>query len=193
MCVRLVNETNQMEAIELTIVALSESLSQPGNYALILEDMVSQRRVPLIIGPAEARAIAMAIEKMTPYRPQTHDLFFQTLERLNTHPTSVEIHRVGENSVFFAYLHLNTPSGPVSIDARPSDAIALAVRAGCSIFMNKTVLDISGYYPDDTARALDGFYAACTLTELDDLLDNTLKKEDYESAALVRDAIERRK
>lgn len=182
-----------MEAIELTIVALSESLSQPGNYALILEDRITQRRVPLIIGPAEAQAIAMAMEKLTPYRPQTHDLFFHTLERLDTHPTSVQIHRVGENSVFFAYLHLDTPSGPISIDARPSDAIALAVRAGCSIFMNRTVLEASGYSSDNTARALEGFYAAYTLTELEDLLDNTLKKEDYESAARVRDAIERRK
>ncbi len=178
--------------IELSIVALSESLSKPGNYALMLEDPASKRRIPLIIGTAEAQAIAMAMEKMIPVRPTTHDLFYDVLQRLNTTLTSVLIDRVDHNNVFFARLNLDGPTGSLLLDARPSDAIALAVRAGCPVLVTSAVLEKTGYYPDDKVRDKKGSYAEFTLAELEDLLANIIKKEDYESAARVRDAIERR-
>ncbi|MGF7214709.1 hypothetical protein GGR92_000849 [Spirosoma lacussanchae] len=182
-----------METIELSIVALSESLSKPGNYALMLEDAHSKRRIPLIIGPAEAQAIAMAMEKMNPVRPMTHDLFHQTLERLETRLTKVLIDRVDSDYVFFAQLYLDGPLGPLQIDARPSDAIAMAVRASCPVLVTQAVLELTGYYPDDKVRDKKGSYAEYTLAELEDLLARIIRKEDYESAARVRDAIERRR
>ena len=180
-----------METIELSIVALSESLSKPGNYALILEDSDSKRRIPLIIGPAEAQAIAMSMEKMVPLRPMTHDLFYQTLERLQTRLTGVLIDRL-DDSVFFASITLNGPLGEQHLDARPSDAIALAVRSGCLVRVTSAVLEMAGYLPDDKVRDKKGSYAEYTLAELDELLAKIIKKEDYESAARVRDAIDRR-
>ena len=176
----------------MNIVALSESLSKPGNYALMLEDPLSKRRIPLIIGPAEAQAIAMAMEKMMPVRPMTHDLFHLTLDRLTTHLTRVVIHRVDEDNVFFASMYLDSPQGAFQLDARPSDAIALAVRAGCPVLVTPALLETTGYLPDDKVREKKGSYAEYTLAELQDLLEKIIRKEDYESAARVRDAIDRR-
>ena len=175
----------------MSIVALSESLSKPGNYALILEDTESKRRIPLIIGPAEAQAIAMSMEKMVPVRPMTHDLFYQTLSQLQTRLIEVLIDRIDDN-VFFARITLSGLLGEQHLDARPSDAIALAVRAGCPVRVTSAVLETAGYLPDDKVRDKKGSYAEYTLAELDELLAKIIKKEDYESAARVRDAIERR-
>lgn len=182
-----------MKMIELSIVALSESLSKPGNYALMLEDALSKRRIPLIIGPHEAQAIAMAMEKMVPVRPMTHDLFYQTLTQLETSLINVQIDRLDGNYMFSAHLYLSGPSGPFWMDARPSDAIALAVRASCPVLVTQLILDATGYYPDDKVRDKKGSYAEYTLDELEELLAKIIKKEDYESAARVRDAIERRR
>lgn len=182
-----------METIELSIVGLSESLSKPGNYALMLEDPLSKRRIPLIIGPAEAQAIAMAMEKMTPVRPMTHDIFHLTITKLGARLTSAVIHRVDADHVFFAYICLDSPQGPFQLDARPSDAIALAVRAGCPVLVGAAVLETTGYLPDDKVRDKKGSYAEYTLAELEELLSKIIRKEDYESAARVRDAIDRRR
>ena len=176
----------------MSIVALSESLSKPGNYALILEDSDSKRRIPLIIGPAEAQAIAMSMEKMMPVRPMTHDLFHQTLDRLQTRLTEVLIDRIDDDAIFFARITLSGPLGEQQLDARPSDAIALAVRAGCPVRVTPAVLEAAGYLPDDKVRDKKGSYAEYTLEELEELLARIIKKEDYESAARVRDAIDRR-
>jgi uncharacterized protein len=181
-----------MEPIEINIAGLSESLSQPGNYALMLEDPISKRRIPLIIGPTEAQSIAMVMEQMTPARPMTHDLFFQTLTHLKAKVTQVLIDRVDNGGVFFARLHLLSPEGPVWFDARPSDAIAMAVRAGCPVRVAHAVLETTGYLTDEKVRDKKGSYAEYTLAELQELLESIIKKEDYESAARVRDAIQRR-
>lgn len=180
-----------MEKRELWIVALSESISKPSHYALILEDTVSKRRIPLIIGVSEAQAIAIAMEKMKPNRPQTHDLFQQTILQLKAKLVEVLIHRL-EKDIFYANIILETESGILEIDARPSDAIALAVRFGCSVFATVEVIENSAYDFDDKTRDKRGSYAEYTLEELQELLNKIIKKEDYESAARVRDAIERR-
>jgi uncharacterized protein len=178
---------------ELWIVALSESQSKPNQYALILEDTVSKRRIPLIIGQAEAQAIAIAMEKMTPNRPQTHDLFANTLRVLNANLTHVLINRF-ENEIFHASLFLKTPDNQIfEIDSRPSDAIALAVRMGCSVFATTDIVEQSAYFFDDKTRDKKGSYAEYTLDELEELLKKIIAKEDYESAVRVREAIARRK
>jgi uncharacterized protein len=181
-----------METRELWIVALSESISKPGHYALILEDTQSKRRIPLIIGVGEAQAIAIAMEKMQPSRPQTHDLFQNTLLKLNASLTHIVINRL-EKEIFYANIILKSPIETFEIDARPSDAIALAVRFGCPIYATSEVIENSAYDFDEKTRDKRGSYAEYTLEELDELLAKIIKKEDYESAARVRDAIERRK
>lgn len=180
-----------MEKRELWIVALSESISKPNHYALILEETTSKRRIPLIIGLNEAQAIAIAMEKMQPNRPQTHDLFQQTILQLNATLQEVLIYHL-EKELFYAYLILKTTTGLLEIDARPSDAIALAVRFGCPIFATNEVFENSAYDFDEKTRDKRGSYAEYTLEELEELLQKIIKKEDYESAARVRDAIEKR-
>ncbi|TDB60388.1 bifunctional nuclease family protein [Arundinibacter roseus] len=177
---------------ELWIVALSESQSVPNRYALILEDTVSKRRIPLIIGVAEAQAIAIPMEKMTPGRPQTHDLLATVIRQLDATVKHVVINRF-EQGVFFASVFLEKSAVLMEIDARPSDAIALAVRMGCSIFAEEAIIEQSAYYFDEKTRDKKGSYAEYTLDELEELLKKIIAKEDYESAVRVREAIERRK
>jgi len=181
-----------METTDLSIIALSESLSRPGQYALLLEDTASKRRIPLIIGVSEAQAIAVSMEKMQPLRPFTHDLFYQTLLQAGIHMKEALITNI-ENEVFYASLILTTPTGEtLTLDARPSDAIALAVRFDCPLRATVTVVEASGYYVDEKTRDKKGSYAEYTMAELEDLLSKIIRKEDYESAARVRDAIDRR-
>lgn len=183
-----------MNNVELSIIALSESVSKPGNYALILEEAVGKRRIPLIIGPTEAQAIAIALEKMQPFRPLTHDLFFQTLTALNARLHYVLLNRL-ERDVFYASIFLKVEGKPelLELDARPSDALALAVRFNCPLYATAQVVEESAYSFDEKGQEKKGSYAEYTLEELEELLAKILKKEDYESAARVRDAIERRK
>lgn len=183
-----------MNNVELSIIALSESISKPGNYALILEETRTKRRIPLIIGPNEAQSIAIAMEKMEPFRPLTHDLFHQTLRKLNTRIQSVLIHRL-DNEVFYASIFVKSEATNelIEIDARPSDALALAVRFNCPIYATQQVIDAASYSFDEKGQDKKGSYAEYTLEELEELLAKIIKKEDYESAARVRDAIERRR
>ncbi|GAB4046055.1 bifunctional nuclease family protein [Spirosoma litoris] len=179
--------------IDLSIIALSESLSKPGNYALILEDTVGKRRIPLIIGASEAQAIAVAMEKMQPLRPFTHDLFYRTLKQTGILLKEAVITRV-QDEIFYAIIVVLKPDGEtLKLDARPSDAIALAVRFDCPLRASEEVVNTSGYFVDDKTRDKKGSYAEYTLAELEELLAKIIKKEDYESAARVRDAIDRRK
>ncbi|MFD2935146.1 bifunctional nuclease family protein [Spirosoma flavum] len=179
--------------IDLSIIALSESISKPGNYALILEDVVGKRRIPLIIGTSEAQAIAVAMEKMQPLRPFTHDLFYQTLKQTGIIMKEAVITRV-QDEIFYAHIVLLTPVGATLVmDARPSDAIALAVRFDCPLRATLDVVETSGYFIDDKVRDKKGSYAEYTMAELEELLARIIKKEDYESAARVRDAIDKRK
>lgn len=177
---------------ELWIIALSESQSQAGQYALILEETVSKRRIPLIIGLTEAQAIAIAMEKMQPFRPQTHDLMASIIRQLQATVTRVVLNRI-EQSVFYASVWLKTATDELEVDARPSDAIALAVRMGCPVYATSEVIEQSAYYPDDKTREKKGSYAEYTLEELEELLSKVIAKEDYESAVRIREAIARRK
>ncbi|AQG78918.1 bifunctional nuclease family protein [Spirosoma montaniterrae] len=182
-----------MPPIDLSIIALSESISQPGNYALILEDKEGKRRIPLVIGPTEAQAIAVAMEKMQPLRPFTHDLITNIMRQTGVRLKEVLISRF-ENDIFYADIVLLRDNGEaISMDARPSDAIALAVRFDCPLRATPDVVEASGYFVDDRTRDKKGSYAEYTLAELEELLTKIIKKEDYESAARIRDAIDRRR
>ena len=182
------------EKRELTVAAMSASESQPGNYALILEDMENRRRMPVIIGTSEAQAIAIAVERMQPVRPLTHDLLKSMLDALSARLQEVLIHSLIDG-VFHATMLLKTDTGDIrEIDARTSDAIALAVRCNAPIFTYEHVIEEAGILADSIlARQKKGSLAAYTLAELEDLLQKLIEKEDYESASRIRDYISRRK
>lgn len=180
--------------IELFIVGLSNSVSQEGkNYALVLQEANGERKFPIIIGLYESLSIATVMEKLTPVRPITHDLFKQTLDILNAAIKEVAISDV-RNDIFYAEITLVTPAGEFVIDARPSDAIALAIRFGSPIFTYEEVMQKVAVVENMEGLSLGkSSLAEYSLKELEDLMASILAKEDYETAARVRDVIERRK
>ena len=182
------------EKRELAIVALSSSESQPGNYVLILEDMDLKRRIPIIIGMSEAQSIAVAMEQMQPSRPLTHDLLKTVMDTLGGVLKEVVIHHLTDG-VFHSWLILQKPDGAVEeIDARPSDAIALAVRCGVPVFSFENVILDAGIRAESLpGRQTGGSFATYSLAELEELLEKVLEKEDYESASKIRDYIQKRR
>ena len=129
-----------MEKIELDIVGLSYSQTQSGAYALVLGERGGKRRLPIIIGGFEAQAIAIELEKMTPSRPLTHDLFFAFAKEFEINFKEIVIYNLVEG-IFFARLICEQDGQLKEIDARTSDAVALAVRFNCPIFIDKKLLN----------------------------------------------------
>ncbi len=185
-----------MKKIELNIIALATSESHKGNYALILEEHKGFRRLPIIIGPFEAQAIAVALERMLPNRPLTHDLFKNTLEAANITITEAIIIKM-EGDIFHAVIYGKKADGtPLQVDARSSDAIALAVRFGCPIYTTEDIMQKAGVLLDSASKAFTnkrGKLADYSLEELEQMLKQVLAKEDYESAMKIRDAIEKKR
>ncbi|MEL6637579.1 MAG: bifunctional nuclease family protein [Bacteroidota bacterium] len=181
-----------MKKIELNIIALANSESSEGNFALILEEQAGFRRLPIIIGPFEAQAIAISLERMQPKRPLTHDLFKNTLELLGAQITEILISDLVEG-VFFATLYGTQSDGsPLQVDARSSDAIALAVRFQCPIYTTEAILQSAGVALDSPSKAFTnkrGSLSEYSREELERLLAQVLAKEDYESASKIRDAL----
>ncbi|MEL6945252.1 MAG: bifunctional nuclease family protein, partial [Bacteroidota bacterium] len=123
-----------MKEIELNIIALANAESSPGNYALILEEHKGFRRLPIIIGAFEAQAIAVSLERMQPNRPLTHDLFKNTLDEAGISIHKVLISALKEGVFHALIIGVKANGTLLEVDARTSDAIALAVRYGCPIF-----------------------------------------------------------
>src|SRR5689334_18563130 len=138
-----------MKKIELEIVALSHSITQTHSYAVVLGEVSGLRRLPIVIGGFEAQAIAVALERMEPSRPLTHDLFANFMSTFNIELTEVIIYKL-EEGIFFAQLVCQHEGETVEIDARTSDALALAVRAGCRIYTYENILDTAGLFLDQT-------------------------------------------
>lgn len=182
-----------MEKIEVRVVALSSSETSPGNFALVLETLGAQNRMAIIIGAAEAQSIAVYMERMQLPRPLTHDLLKTTITELGAILKEVVIHTIVDG-MFHAWMVLETADKTEKkIDARTSDAIALAVRFGCPIYVHDFVL-VEAMIKEDTLRKslLKGSVAEYSLAELQSLLADLLAKEDYESASRVRDMIRKR-
>lgn len=182
------------EKKELAIVALSSSESQPGNYVLILEDLEQQRRIPIIIGMPEAQAIAIAMEQMQPARPLTHDLLKSAILALGGTLKEVVIHQLTDG-IFHARLVLEKHDATLlEVDARASDAIALAVRCQVPVYSFEKVILDAGIQADTLAgHQMGGSLAKYSLAELEALLEKVIAKEDYESASKIRDYIEKRR
>ncbi len=195
------NSNSIMEKIKLDIIGLSYSQTQTGAYALILGESTGERRLPIIIGGFEAQAIAIELEKMKPTRPLTHDLFRSFAFSFNLQISEVIIHKFSEG-VFYAKLIVSDGIKIEEIDARTSDAVALALRFHCPIYTNETVLASAGIImteneqdsksksdiPEDESSELKDY----TLEELEELLKITIDNEDYERASQVRDEIKKR-
>lgn len=202
-----------MKKVELEIVALSHSITQTHSYAVVLGELNGLRRLPIVIGAFEAQAIAVALERMQPSRPLTHDLFANVLDTFAIELTEVLIYKL-EEGVFYAKLVCNHNDTSVEIDSRTSDALAMAVRANCRIFTYDNILDTAGLFLEGEGDAASAAPSAApasaspisksgksssedmskmSLDELHNLLQTVLEQEDYVRAINIRDEINRRK
>ncbi|HMP29028.1 MAG TPA: DUF151 domain-containing protein [Saprospiraceae bacterium] len=190
-----------MDKVKLSIVAITHSVSSANNYAIILNEDFGNRRLPIIIGNFEAQAIAVAVENLNPNRPLTHDLFKNTLEEFNIKIEEVIINDLVEG-IFFAQMICNQEGNISIIDSRTSDAIAMAVRFNAPIYTYEFILESAGVnvenesiQEDETVKVSTeskGSLSRISLIDLEKMLEDVLKKEDYERAALIRDEINRR-
>ncbi|HWY10094.1 MAG TPA: bifunctional nuclease family protein [Bacteroidia bacterium] len=200
-----------MKKVRLEIVGLSYSQTQSGAYALVLGESAGTRRLPIIIGGFEAQAIAIELEKMTPSRPLTHDLFKTFSETFDISVNEVLIYNLVEG-IFYAKLVCNDGAKDVEIDARTSDAIALAVRFNCPIYTYEFILKSAGIVLDDETAGItssveadvevkgegeevvkDGSLQSKSTEELKNLLQTALDEEQYETASRIRDELNNRK
>ena len=195
-----------MNKVNLEIVGLTYSESSTGAYVLILGDKNSRRRLPIVIGSAEAESIAVGIEKHRNGRPQTHDLFIRFAKEFGIEVMEVVINRF-RDGIYYAMIVCKQGDDLTMVDARPSDAIAIAVRAGCEIYAYETVMEEAAILMDDMdAPAVSdsdegpinkGVNPASldllNLEELEELLQEAIDNEDYMKAAQIRDEINRRK
>ena len=206
-----------MSLVKLTIKGISYSQTQNGAYALILNEVDGERKLPIVIGAFEAQSIAIALEKeIKPPRPLTHDLFKSFADRFDIIVKQVIIHKLVDG-VFYSSIICERDKIEEIIDARTSDAIALALRFNAPIFTYKNILDKAGIYlnnpteienqniddegvlstPETFGLDSEGNeptegYAKLSLTELYTLLESAVQNEDYEKAARIRDEISKR-
>ncbi|MCF1713246.1 DUF151 domain-containing protein [Flavihumibacter sp. RY-1] len=194
-----------MRKIELEIVALSHSITQTHSYAVVLGEVNGLRRLPIVIGGFEAQAIAVALEKMQPSRPLTHDLMKNFMSAFNVELTEIIISDLQEG-IFYSKLICVGEHDTVEIDSRTSDALALAVRFGCPIYTYENILENAGILMEDTSGKKKKQVAApdreesahedlktLSIEELHTLLNEVLEQEDYIRAIAIRDEINSRK
>jgi hypothetical protein len=192
-----------MQKIELEIVALSHSITQSNSYAVILGEVNGLRRLPIVIGGFEAQAIAVALENMQPTRPLTHDLMKNFMTAFDIALQEVYICDLQEG-IFYSKLVCFTTNDTIEIDSRTSDALALAVRFGCPIYVNASILEQAGLESegaekqqtiptDSTSNPNPGNdLTSMSLSELNALLNEVLEQEDYIRAIDIRDEIAKR-
>ncbi len=195
-----------MGKVKLNVLGISYSQTQSGAYALVLSEEEGKRRIPIIIGGFEAQSIAIQIEGLTPPRPLTHDLFLNFAKSYSIEIIEVQIYKL-EEGVFFSKLHCDNGKKEVYIDARTSDAIALALRFKCPIYTTEEIIDKAGIIlefdgtEDDVEKVStsekkentdSSLYNKMSLSELKTLLDEAVLNEDYEKASKIRDEINKR-
>jgi bifunctional DNase/RNase len=198
-----------MNKLGLEIIGLSYSQTQSGAYALVLGEKDGKRRLPIIIGGFEAQAIAIELENMTPSRPLTHDLFKTFASTFEINIKEIIIYNLVEG-IFFAKLVCEQNGKTVEIDARTSDSIALAVRFNCPVSTYEFILSSAGIILDDENAELGetelsneevtefiqddpNDVTKKSLSDLEQMLDEAIRNEDYERASLLRDEINKKK
>lgn len=204
-----------MGKIKLNVLGISYSQTQSGAYALVLSEEEGTRRIPIIVGGFEAQAIAIELEGLTPPRPLTHDLFRNFSESYGIRILEVNIHKL-EDGVFFANILCDNGDHQITLDARTSDAIALALRFQCPIFTTDEIVEKAGIVldfekeggmePSDSPpepapprktekvkkRTIHPDISQSSMAELKSMLADAVSKEDYERASEIRDEINRR-
>ena len=207
-----------MKKRKLEIIGLSYSQTQSGAYALVLGEDKGKRRLPIIIGGFEAQAIAIELEKMTPNRPLTHDLFKSFADSFNITVKEVIIYNLVEG-IFYAKLICDNSGKEEEIDARTSDSIALAIRFDCPIYTYEFILEKAGIDPEDSEQAIPELSVTEDMEEgeegeeedkeipvikgkrdlksistkkLSELLEKAIKDEAYEEASQLRDELDKR-
>jgi len=202
-----------MEKVKLNVLGISYSQTQTGAYALVLAEENGRRRIPIIVGGFEAQAIAIQLEGLKPPRPLTHDLFLNFARTFSVDLLEVTVYKL-EEGVFSSKLTCDDGKRIIEIDARTSDAIALALRFKCPIYTTEEIIrkagiildfekeaTISGSPEKSTApknipvenKPFTDELKKVTLAELQELLNDAVKDEDYEKASMIRDEIKRRK
>jgi bifunctional DNase/RNase len=190
-----------MHKIELEIVALSHSITQSNSYAVVLGEVNGLRRLPIVIGGFEAQAIAVALENMHPSRPLTHDLMKNFMTAFGVQLQEVYICDLQEG-IFYSKLVCFTANDTIEIDSRTSDAIALAVRFGCPIYVYSNILEQAGLSSENADKPVHATpvnepakmndLGLLSLVELNNLLKEVLEQEDYIRAIDIRDEINKR-
>lgn len=203
-----------MSKIKLNVLGISYSQTQTGAYALVLTEEHGERRIPIIIGGFEAQAIAIQLEGLKPPRPLTHDLFLNFAISFGINLIEVNIYRL-EEGVFYSKLICNNGGKDIMIDARTSDAIALALRFKCPIYTTEEIMQKSGIVidieesgktkpsvskeptienQDKIKKEADrSLYKDLDVDALEKLLDEAVRNEEYEKASIIRDEINKRK
>jgi len=193
-----------MKKIKLKVMGISYSQTQSGAYALLLIEEDGERRIPIIIGGFEAQAIVLKLENLEPPRPITHDLIKKIADQFDIKVTEVMIYKL-EEGVFYSKIVCNNGEKEYSIDSRTSDAVAIALRFGCPIYIDNDILEKAQLTntPSDVDLVSSGEsgslnepsskYSSLSDDELYKLIDDAVKTEDYERAASIRDEIEKRK
>ena len=202
-----------MKKIKLEISNLSYSQTQSGAYALVLGESGGKRRLPIIIGGFEAQAIAIELEKMAPSRPLTHDLFKSFAEAFSVNITEVLIYNLVEGIFYAKLICQQNGANDVEVDARTSDAIALAVRFNCPIYTFEFILSSAGILIDEssiseehalpeaevTANAISSTnepgneFSGKSEADLKQMLNDAIEDEAYEKASKIRDELDKRK
>lgn len=193
-----------MDKIKLDIAGLSYSQTQSGAYALVLAESGGKRQLPIIIGGFEAQAIAIELEKMTPTRPLTHDLFKHFAQAFTINVNEVIIYNLIEG-IFYSKIVCEKDGQITELDARTSDAIAIGVRFNCPIYTFESILSSAGILLDENQTKDEDFnldeeeillpegeLASLNVEELENQLNDAISNEDYELASRIRDEINKR-
>jgi bifunctional DNase/RNase len=196
-----------MQKIRLNILGLSVSQTQSGAYALVLAEENGERRIPIIIGPVEAQAIAIQLEGLKPPRPLTHDLIKNMAMAFDIALLEVTIYKL-EEGIFYSELLCEMNGKEINIDSRTSDAVALALRFRCPIYTTEEILKKSGIIldlenedspvkniseKDDFTDSDVSTYAQYSAKELNEMINDAIQHEDYEKASIIRDELKKRK
>jgi bifunctional DNase/RNase len=197
---------SNMEKVRMGIYGLQYSQTQTGAYALILEEVEGNRRLPIVIGSAEAQAIAIVLEDMKPTRPLTHDIFQTVTQHFGLDLLEVVVYNFVDG-VFYGKLVFTDGTETLETDCRPSDAISLAIRFNCPIYTHEFIMNAAAFEKDGTGGGIrpiassvpqlevvetESLYAGMTKEELEEMLNDAIENEDYELASKVRDELQKR-
>jgi bifunctional DNase/RNase len=192
-----------VELIQLDIIGLSNSQTQSGAFALVLAEMTGKRRLPIVIGSFEAKAIAMALDpEYKSQRPITHDLFLNLSRGFGINVKKIVISSINSDGIFSSIIYFEDENGKEKeIDSRTSDAVAIAVRFKAPIFTFNAIMDEAGISidkeNDSIADLVDSHevkneFGNNSINELKKLMTKAINNEDYELASKIRDEINKR-